>query len=532
MSSSPPETDPSAAADPERVLVAEGAPEHDLLGGQRLRLVLGALMLTLFLAALDQTIVSTALPRITSDLGGLNQLAWVVTAYLLASTASTPIWGKISDIYGRKLMLQSAIVIFLVGSALAGASTSMGWLIVTRGIQGLGGGGLMVLVMAVIADVIPPRERGRYTGLFGAVFAVASVVGPLLGGWLVETLSWRWIFYINIPLGIAAFFVLASVLHIPQHRVDHRVDYIGAALMVGGVVLGLLVTEWGGREYAWTSPTILLMAAGSVLLLVAFVRRQLRVPEPLVPMSLFRNKVFGVSSLIGFIVGLAMFGAIIFLPLYLQVVQGASPTQAGLQMIPMMLGLLSMSIISGRLISRFGRYKVFPIIGTVLATVALLLFSTLQVDTPYWKVALAMFVLGAGLGNVMQVLVIAVQNSVDQREIGVATSGTTFFRTIGGTFGTAVFGAVMTSQLASHLAASLPAGAAGGLDPSQLTSAMSTIAGLPAQVQHLVLTAFSDSLAAVFLTAVPVMVVAVLLALVLPEVRLRGTHDRPSVPAE
>lgn len=521
--------EPADSPDPEATLIAEGAPAHDLITGARLRIVLAALMLTMFLAALDQTIVSTALPRITSELGGLNQLAWVVTAYLLSSTASTPIWGKISDIYGRKLMLQSSIVIFLIGSALAGASTSMEMLIITRGIQGLGGGGLMVLVMAVIADVIPPRERGRYTGLFGAVFAVSSIVGPLLGGWFVDALSWRWIFYINLPLGIAAMFILASVLRIPQHRVDHRVDYLGAALMVSGVVLGLLVTEWGGSRYDWTSPTLLGMAASSLILLALFVWRQLRIDEPLVPMSLFRNKVFGITSLLGFIVGLAMFGSLIYLSLYLQVVLGSSPTVAGLQLIPMMVGMLSMSILSGQLTSRIGRYKPFPIIGMALATVAMLLFSTVDVNTPYWKLALAMLILGAGLGNVMQVLIIAVQNSVKPQEIGVATSGSTFFRSIGGTFGTAIFGAIMTAQVSGNISSALPGA---DVDTSQLTNALSTISSLPDQIRMVVLTAFSDALSTVFLVAVPIVAVGFLLALIVPDVRLKGFKPGAAAPVE
>ena len=352
--------DPSTTDNPEATLIAEGAPDHELIHGGRLGLTMFALMLTMFLAALDQTIVSTALPRITSDLNGLGQLSWVVTAYLLASTASTPIWGKISDLYGRKIMLQAAIIIFLVGSLLAGASTSMGMLIVTRGIQGLGGGGLIVLVMAVIADVIPPRDRGKYTGLFGAVFAVASIAGPLLGGFFVDSLTWRWIFYINIPVGIAAFLVITTVLQVPKHKVQHVIDYLGAALLVIGVCCLLLIFEWGGARYSWTSPQIIGMTLLTVALLLAFVLRQLRVSEPIVPMALFRNGVFRTTSVIGFIVGLAMFGAIVFMPLFLQVVQGATPTEAGLELLPMMAGLLVASIVSGRLISRLGRYKIFP----------------------------------------------------------------------------------------------------------------------------------------------------------------------------
>lgn len=513
-------TEPYEATDQNATLIAEGAPAADVITGRRLRFVLGALMLTMLLAALDQTIVSTALPRITSELNGLGQLTWVVTAYLLTSTASTPIWGKISDLYGRKSMLQAAIVIFLIGSALAGAATSMEWLIITRGIQGLGGGGLMVLVMAVIADVIPPRERGRYTGLFGAVFAVSSIAGPLLGGFFVDTLSWRWIFYINLPLGIAAFFVIAAALQVPKRRINHTIDYLGAVLMVCGVSLLLLVVEWGGHRYAWLSPTILIMSAATIALLVTFVLVELRVREPLVPMALFKNRVFGMTSIVGFIVGLAMFGAIIFIPLYLQMVRGETPTAAGLQMVPMMVGMLGASIISGRLISRLGRYKIFPIIGMGIATVSMILLSRLGVDTPYWQLAIAMLLLGIGIGNVMQVLIIAVQNSVHPKDVGVATSGSTFFRSIGGTIGTAVFGAIMTAQLTGRLTADLPASAQQGMDISQLTSAMSTIAALPDQVKAVVLQAFTSSLDMVFLAAAPILAIGFVVALFLKDINL------------
>ncbi|MSZ41019.1 MAG: DHA2 family efflux MFS transporter permease subunit, partial [Actinobacteria bacterium] len=322
--------DPGLAPDPEAVLIAEGAPAEDRITGARLRWIMIALMLAMFLAAIDQTIVSVALPRIVSDLNGLTSLSWVVTAYLLASTASTPIWGKISDLYGRKIMLQIAISIFLAGSFLAGFSNSMEWLIVSRGIQGLGGGGIMVLAMASIADVIPPRERGRYTGLFTAVFAFSSVAGPLLGGFFVESLNWRWIFYINIPLGIVALFVISAVFNVPTERMKHKIDYLGAALMVSGVSLLLLVVEWGGHKYPWGSSTILLMLATSLMLLGAFVWREFFASEPILPMSLFRNPIFTIASAISFLVGLAMFGAIIFMPVFLQIVQDVTPTQAGL----------------------------------------------------------------------------------------------------------------------------------------------------------------------------------------------------------
>jgi EmrB/QacA subfamily drug resistance transporter len=492
-----------------------------LLEGRRLRLVLGALMLTMLLAALDQTIVSTALPTITSDLGGLSQLSWVVTAYLLASTASAPIWGKLSDLYGRKPMLQWAIVIFLIGSVLAGAAQSMTQLIATRALQGLGGGGLMVLVMAVIGDVIAPRDRGRYMGLFGAVFGLASIIGPLLGGFFTEHLTWRWIFYINVPLGLVAFAVVGVVLPLTVHRREHSIDWLGATLMVAGVVSLLLVTVWGGVRYPWVSLPLDTLAVFGIVMLIAFVIQERRAAEPIVPLSLFQNSVFRVTSGIGFVVGFAMFGTIVFLSMYMQVVHGSSPTVAGLQLLPLMFGLILTSILSGRLISRRGHYKVFPIIGTALATVGLYLFSQLQVTTPYWEIAVAALVLGIGLGNVMQVLVLAVQNSVDPRQLGAATSASTFFRSIGGSFGTAVFGAVLASRLAAELLKSLPPELASHVGSGSITNSLASIGALPAGAQALVHEAFSQAIDATFMLAVPVMAIAFLLSLFLKEVPLR-----------
>jgi EmrB/QacA subfamily drug resistance transporter len=497
---------------------------------KHLRLILGALMLTMLLAALDQTIVSTALPTITSDLGGLNQLSWVVTAYLLASTATTPIWGKISDLYGRKPMLQLSIVVFVVGSILAGMSQNMPELIATRALQGVGGGGLMVLVMAVIADLIPPRDRGRYAGLFGAVFGISSVVGPLLGGWFTQHLSWRWIFYINVPLGIAAFAILGAVLHLHNKHERKPIDWLGSALMVAGVCLLLMVTVWGGKEYDWVSPQIIGMTVAGLGFLVWFVLHELRVDEPIVPMTLFSNKVFRVTSVIGFMVGFAMFGSIVYLSIYFQVVRGATPTEAGLALLPLMVGVLLTSILSGQLISRMGRYKIFPIIGTALAAVGIYMLSRLGVDASFWYSALAMFVLGAGLGNVMQVTVLAVQNTVEPQQMGAATSGSTFFRSIGGSFGTAFFGAVWTGRLAAEISNAFPGADTGAI--SGATSSITSIHSLPEAIQAPLLEAFARAMDTTFLIAVPFMIVAFVFALILPEVRLRTHQDTAHALAE
>jgi len=488
-------------------------------------IIMSALMITMLLAALDQTIVATALPTITSDLGGLDELSWVVTAYLLASTASTPIWGKLSDLYGRKLMLQSSVVIFTIGSILAGLSQSMLQLISTRALQGLGAGGLMVLIMAVIADVVSPRERGRYIGAFGAVFGVASVIGPLLGGLFTQHLTWRWVFYVNVPLGIAAFLVLGAVLHLPRHRSKHRIDWLGAVFLVASVVMLLLVMLWGGQQYEWTSLTILLLGAGTIIFGAAFIFVELHHPEPLVPLSLFKNSIVAVSSVLGFIIGFSMFGAIVFLPVFLQVAMGATPTEAGLQLLPLMLGLIITSIASGRIITHTGKYRIFPIIGTAVATLGMWLLSTINPTSGYWYVALGSFVLGFGLGNVMQVLLLAVQNSVPIQQMGAATSTSTFFRSIGGTIGTAVFGAIFTAQLTNQLASRLPPGAQDQLSASgqSIESSTANIADLPPAIHEPVIYAFSDAITTTFLFAVPVLIASFALALFLKETPLK-TH--------
>ncbi|MEI7779816.1 MAG: MDR family MFS transporter [Actinomycetes bacterium] len=499
---------------------------------RRIGLIMTALMMTMLLAALDQTIVSTALPTIVSDLKGLNQYSWVVTAYLLTSTASTPIWGKLSDMIGRKLILQSAVIVFLVGSVLAGMAQTMWQLILTRGIQGLGGGGLMVLVLAVIADVIPPRERGRYTGIFTGVFGFASIIGPLLGGFFTQHLSWRWIFYINIPLGIAALLVIGAVLHIPVTHKRVAIDWLGAGLLIAGVTTLLLVTEWGGQKYAWGSTTILVLSAAGLISIVLFVLQEFRAPDPIVSMKLFRNVVFTTTSAIGFVVGFAMFGSIIFLSLYLQIVHGATPTMSGLQLLPMMLGIMISSIGSGQLIVRIGHYKPFPIIGTGLAAVGLYLLSYLSPTLPYWKLSIAMFILGFGMGNVMQVLVLAVQNAVDVTLIGAATSGSTFFRSIGGSFGTAVFGALMTSRLASELAKAIPPDVAAKMPHGSITSSMAGVAKLAEPLHTAVVGAFARAISHTFLVASIVMAVGFAISWFIPENPLRTHHGPAPTTAE
>ncbi|MBA3788826.1 MFS transporter [Patescibacteria group bacterium] len=486
-------------------------------------LIMGALMLTILLAALDQTIVATALPKIASDFNALNELSWVVTAYLIASAVTTPLYGKLSDIFGRKRMLIIAVIIFLIGSILAGLSQNIGELILFRFIQGIGAGGLITLVLATIGDVVPPRERGKYQGLIGAVFGVASIAGPLLGGFFTDQFSWRWIFYINIPLGLLALFAIATRLHVPVHKREHSIDYLGAFLLSVSVISFLLASVWGGTTYAWSSLPILWLFWLGATFGYTFIWWQTKAKEPLIPFRLFKSSIFTVSSLLSFISGVAMFTAIIYLPEYQQVVRGYSATKSGLLMLPLVVGLLGASIASGRIISATGRYRIFPIIGTMISAIGLLLLSRLSVDTSQWWLSLWMLITGIGIGFFLQVMTLAVQNATDHRDLGTATSTVTFFRTMGSSFGTSIFGALLISRFATHLTSLLPTVGNGA---TTLGKNIGQLRMLPPAIAAPVLQAFTLAFDDIFFYAVPVMLIAFVIAFFLKEIPLRSAPSK------
>ncbi len=510
-------------------MTVETPPMAGTITKRRLWVILGALLLGMLLAALDQTIVSTALPTIVGDLHGGSHLAWVVTAYLLSSTVSTPLWGKLGDQYGRKKFFQAAIVIFVVGSALCGLSHTMTELIAFRALQGLGGGGLMVGAQTIIGDVVSPRDRGRYVGLFGAMFAVATVIGPLIGGLCVTYLTWQWVFYINLPLGILALFVTGAVLPGHLRKVSHTIDYAGSLLLAASATSLIIFASLGGISWPWVSLPSVLTAVLGVVFAIAFLFVERFAAEPVIPLKLFRERVFNAASSIGFVMGFAMFGALTFLPLYMQIVKGVSPTASGLRILPLMLGMLGASVLSGRLVTRWGRYKVFPVVGTALMTIGAFLLSNIDASTNGWVLAGFMFVFGVGMGLVMQVLVVAVQNAVSYQDLGVATSSSVFFRMIGGSFGTAVFGAIYAIVLNHTIAPTLAKVPESVLkkfnpqtiDPGLIAQLKSTAAGMFFYTKYI--DAVTHAIQVVFLVAVPISFLAFLLSWLLPEVELRKT---------
>ncbi|MFJ3779583.1 MDR family MFS transporter [Streptomyces sp. NPDC090075] len=491
------------------------------------RVVMLALMVAMMLAMLDNMIVGTAMPTIVGELGGLEHLSWVVTAYTLATAASTPLWGKIGDMYGRKGAFMTSIVIFLIGSALSGMAQNMGELIGFRAVQGLGAGGLMVGVMAIIGDLVPPRERGKYQGMMAGVMALAMIGGPLVGGTITDNWGWRWAFYINLPLGVVALAAISAVLHLPKRRNKARIDYLGAGLLTLGITSIVLVTTWGGSEYAWTSARIMELIAIGVVSLVGFVFWQTKAAEPIVPLHIFRSRNFTLMSIIGFIVGFVMFGATLFLPLYQQSVQGASATNSGLLLLPMLGAMLVTSMVAGRVTTSSGRYKIFPIAGGVLLTVGLYLLSTMDTDTSRFTSGVYMAVVGLGMGCLMQITMLVAQNSVEMKDMGVASSSTTLFRTLGSSFGVAIMGALFNNRVQDVMAQR--AGSLGSKITEQSAQLdAKSLAKLPAAAREAYQHAVSAGTHSAFLLGAVIAVAVLVAAVFVKEVPLKGGQSASS----
>ncbi|WP_419996854.1 MDR family MFS transporter [Streptomyces boninensis] len=506
----------SQPATPPDEAVPEAPPQKNLW------FVMFGLMITMMLAMLDNLIVGTAMPTIVGELGGLNHLSWVVTAYTLAIAVSTPLWGKFGDMYGRKGIFMSSIVLFLIGSVLSGMAQDMGQLIAFRAVQGLGGGGLIVGVMAIIGDLVPPRERGKYQGMMAAVMGIATIGGPLVGGTITDHLGWRWAFYINIPLGIVALFVISSVLHLPKKRVKAKIDYLGAALLSIGLTALVLVTSWGGTEYDWASVQIIGLAVLGVVSLTAFGFAETRAAEPIIPLRIFKNSNFTLMNIVGFIVGFVMFGGTTFLPLYQQSVQGANATNSGLLLLPMMLPVMIVSLFVGRVITSTGKYKVFPIIGGALMVLGMYLLSTMDTGTTRLTSGIFMAALGAGMGFLMQTTMLVGQNSLEMRDMGSGSSTITLTRTIGGSFGVALMGSIFSSRVADTLKERV--GDAGNKIPAQLPP--EKIPSLPAPVKDAYLHAVSAGTHQVFLWGAGVALLAFLATWFVKEVPLKGAAPK------
>jgi EmrB/QacA subfamily drug resistance transporter len=497
---------------------------------RRFGLIFVGLMTVMLLASLDQTIVATALPTIVGELNGVSHLAWVTTAYILAATITMPVYGRVGDLIGRKALFLTAIGLFVLGSAFAGAAHNMTMLIIGRGVQGLGGGGLMILSQTIIADLVPPRQRAKYMAPMGAIFGLSSVAGPLLGGWFTDSVGWRWAFWINLPLGLLALAVCSVALQLPRRAVKFSLDCLGITLMAAAVSCTVLVATWGGTTYEWSDPVILGLAAGGLVLWVMFFLSQRRAAEPIIPLWLFRSRIFDIATIIALIVvGIGMFAVIGYLPTYLQMVYGYTATESGLLLIPMMVGLMATAVSSGQLISRTGRYKIFPILGTAIVAVTALLMSTMDVDTPIVVLCTYVFLLGGGVGLLMQTLVLAVQNDFPMSDVGTATSANNFFREIGATLGTAAVGAIFSSRLTTRLAETLPpqgAGAAGNVQ--SLTPAL--VRSLPKELQHTVVAAYQHALVPVLAYLAPVFAIGLVLAFLLPEKKLSDTNELRQAP--